>query len=66
MTSNVRRARELMDRARAQHFAVGAFDVDNQETLLAIVRAPGAKHAPVLVELSHAVGRRLLKEARAG
>jgi fructose-bisphosphate aldolase class II len=54
MTSNVQRARELMDRSRAGHFAVGAFNVDNQETLLAIVRAAAAKHAPVLVELSHA------------
>jgi fructose-bisphosphate aldolase, class II len=53
MTGNVRRARELMDRARAEHFAVGAFNADNQETLLAIVRAAQAKHAPVLVELSH-------------
>lgn len=39
MTFNVRRARELMERARAEHFAVGAFNADNQETLLAIVRA---------------------------
>lgn len=54
MTSNVRRARELMDRSRAEHFAVGAFNADNQETLLAIVRAAAARHAPVLVELSHA------------
>jgi fructose-bisphosphate aldolase, class II len=43
-----------MERSRAQRFAVGAFNVDNQETLLAIVRAASAKHAPVLVELSHA------------
>ena len=54
MSSNVQRARELMDRCRAEHFAVGAFNVDNQETLLAIVRAAKAKHAPVLAELSDA------------
>jgi fructose-bisphosphate aldolase, class II len=54
MTDNVQRARELMARSRAEHFAVGAFNVDNQETLLAIVRAAKVKHAPVLVELSHA------------
>ncbi|HEY2592616.1 MAG TPA: class II fructose-bisphosphate aldolase, partial [Chloroflexota bacterium] len=39
--------------SRREHFAVGAFNVDNQETLLAIVRAPQAKEAPVLVEVSH-------------
>jgi fructose/tagatose bisphosphate aldolase len=54
MTSNVQRARELMARSRAEHFAVGAFNVDNQETLLAIARAAQAKHAPALVELSDA------------
>ena len=43
-----------MARSRAEHFAVGAFNVDNQETLLAIARAAQAKHAPVLVEVSDA------------
>ena len=52
-TSNIERARELMRRSRREHFAVGAFNVDNQETLLAIVRAAQAKRAPVLVEVSH-------------
>jgi fructose-bisphosphate aldolase, class II len=53
VTSNIERARELMRRSRSEHFAVGAFNVDNQETLLAIVRAAQAKRAPVLVEVSH-------------
>ncbi|MCW2982667.1 MAG: ketose-bisphosphate aldolase [Conexibacter sp.] len=53
MTENVRRARELMARSRAEGFAVGAFNVDNQETLVAVARAAQAKDAPVLVELSH-------------
>jgi fructose-bisphosphate aldolase, class II len=53
VTSNVAQARELMRRSRAEQFAVGAFNVDNQETLLAIVRAAAAKQAPVLVEISH-------------
>jgi fructose-bisphosphate aldolase, class II len=53
VNDNVRRARELMQRSRAEHFAVGAFNVDNQETLLAIVRAAQAADAPVLVEVSH-------------
>lgn len=45
-------ARHLMQRSRQQHFAVGAFNVDNQETLIAIARAAQAKNAPVLVEVS--------------
>jgi fructose-bisphosphate aldolase class II len=49
---NIVAARELMARSRSERFAVGAFNVDNQETLLAIVRAAHAKNAPVLVELS--------------
>lgn len=47
------KARELMDRSRKEHFAVGAFNIDNQETLIAICRAAKAKNSPVLVEVSH-------------
>lgn len=47
------RARHLMQRARQQHFAVGAFNLDNQETLIAVARAAQAKQSPVLVEVSH-------------
>jgi fructose-bisphosphate aldolase class II len=53
MHENIRRARELMARSRKEHFAVGAFNVDNQETLLAIARAAQVKSSPVLVEVSH-------------
>jgi fructose-bisphosphate aldolase class II len=42
-----------MQRSRQQHFAVGAFNIDNQETLIAVARAAQAKNAPVLVEVSH-------------
>jgi fructose-bisphosphate aldolase, class II len=49
---NCVRARHLMQRSRQQHFAVGAFNVDNQETLIAVCRAAQAKQAPVLVEVS--------------
>ena len=52
-TPNVERARDLMHRSRGEHFAVGAFNVDNQETLLAVVRAAAAKESPVLVEVSN-------------
>lgn len=45
------RARHLMQRSRAQHFAVGAFNVDNQETLIAICRAAQKLNSPVMVEV---------------
>ena len=51
--AKIEKARALMRRARTEHFAVGAFNVDNQETLLAIVRAAQVKQAPVLAEVSH-------------
>ncbi len=50
---NCVRARHLMQRARQQHFAVGAFNIDNQETLIAVCLAAKTKKAPVLVEVSH-------------
>jgi fructose-bisphosphate aldolase, class II len=49
---NCLRARHLMQRSRQQHFAVGAFNIDNQETLIAVCRAAQAKKAPVLIEVS--------------
>lgn len=49
---NCVRARHLMQRSRQQHFAVGAFNIDNQETLIAVCRAAQAKEAPVMVEVS--------------
>jgi len=47
------RARHLMQRARQQHFAVGAFNIDNQETLIAVSKAAQKLNSPVLVEVSH-------------
>lgn len=49
---NTTRARHLMQRSRQQHFAVGAFNIDNQETLIAVARAAQKLNAPVLVEVS--------------
>jgi fructose-bisphosphate aldolase class II len=46
------RARALMARSRAEGFAVGAFNVDNLETLLAVARAAQATAAPAFVEAS--------------
>jgi len=47
-----RAARACFARARREHFALGAFNLDNQETLVAVARAAQAKKAPVLVEVS--------------
>jgi fructose-bisphosphate aldolase, class II len=50
---NCLKARHLMQRSRQQKFAVGAFNIDNQETLIAVCRAAQDKKSPVLVEVSH-------------
>lgn len=42
-----------MQRSRSQKFAIGAFNIDNQETLIAITRAAQKLNAPVLIEVSH-------------
>jgi fructose-bisphosphate aldolase class II len=52
MHENVSRARELMERTRQERFAVGAFNIDNQETLVAVARAAQDRASPVLVEVS--------------
>ncbi len=49
---NCQKARETMKRARDEHFALGAFNLDNQETLIAVARAAAAKKAPLMVEVS--------------
>jgi fructose-bisphosphate aldolase, class II len=49
---NCQLARSTFERARNEHFALGAFNLDNQETLVAVVKAAAAKKAPVLVEVS--------------
>jgi fructose-bisphosphate aldolase, class II len=41
-----------MARSRAEGFAIGAFNVDNLETLLAIARAARATAAPAFIEAS--------------
>ena len=45
-------AREAFARARHGHYALGAFNLDNQETLKAVVFAAKSQNAPVLVEVS--------------
>ncbi|TXN28721.1 class II fructose-bisphosphate aldolase [Lacisediminihabitans profunda] len=52
MRENSARARSLMARSRREHFAVGAFNIDNQETLIAVAHAAQKLASPVLVEAS--------------
>jgi len=51
--TNTESARVLYARTRTERFAIGAFNVDNQETLIAIARAAATRKSPVLVEASH-------------
>jgi fructose-bisphosphate aldolase class II len=50
--ANCAAARAAMQRARDNHFAFGAFNLDNQETLIAVVRAAKSRNAPVIVQAS--------------
>lgn len=52
MQENCQKARDLMKRSKNDHFAVGAFNIDNQETLIAVVKAAKKLNSPVLVEVS--------------
>jgi fructose-bisphosphate aldolase, class II len=52
MVHHIAAARQLYERAAKEKFALGAFNVDNQETLVAVVRAAAAKQSPVIVQLS--------------
>ncbi len=49
---NCTNARESIQRARDEHYAIGAFNIDNQETLIAISKAAQKLQAPVMVEVS--------------
>lgn len=49
---NCAKARERMGQARAEHWAFGAFNLDDEPTLKAVAAAAKAKNAPVLVEVS--------------
>ncbi len=50
--ANCAKARMRMDQARAEHWAFGAFNLDDEPTLKAVALAAKAKNAPVLVEVS--------------
>lgn len=49
---NCLNARESFERAREGHWAIGAFNIDNQETLIAVAKAALKMQAPVMVEVS--------------
>jgi fructose-bisphosphate aldolase, class II len=49
---NCQKARARMQRARSEHWAFGAFNLDDEQTLKAVARAAQKKQAPVLVEVS--------------
>jgi fructose-bisphosphate aldolase class II len=49
---NCAKARARMEQARAEHWAFGAFNLDDEPTLKAVALAAKAKNAPVLVEVS--------------
>jgi fructose-bisphosphate aldolase class II len=49
---NCTQARYRMSQARAEHWAFGAFNLDDEATLKAVVQAAAVKKAPVLVEVS--------------
>lgn len=52
MKPNIQAARELYARTKAEKFALGAFNIDNQETLIAVAQAAANKKSPILVEVS--------------
>lgn len=49
---NCQKARAAMQRARDGHYALGAFNIDNQETLIAVAKAAQKLNAPLMVEVS--------------
>ena len=50
--TNCQIARARMAQAREEHWAFGAFNLDDEATLKAVVQAAAKKQAPVLVEVS--------------
>jgi fructose-bisphosphate aldolase class II len=52
MRLNCATARSRMAQARSEHWAFGAFNLDDEATLKAVVQAAVSKKAPILVEVS--------------
>jgi fructose-bisphosphate aldolase class II len=49
---NCNQARERMEQAKSEHWAFGAFNLDDEATLKAVTQAAVKKQAPILVEVS--------------
>lgn len=49
---NTTKARYLYYRSKVEKFAIGAFNIDNQETLIGITKAAKKLNSPVMVEVS--------------
>lgn len=52
LRKNCEKARERMAQARAERWAFGAFNLDDEATLKAVAQAAKTKNAPLLVEVS--------------
>jgi len=53
MRYNCERARDAYNRCREEHFALGAFNIDDQVTLIAVCEAAKKTNSPLMVEVSH-------------
>ncbi|MDU5893658.1 MAG: class II fructose-bisphosphate aldolase, partial [Atopobium minutum] len=42
--------KEMLRDAQARHYAVGAFNVENLEFVMAVIRAAEAKKSPVIMQ----------------
>ncbi len=52
MRNNIEQARKAYNKAKREGYALGAFNIDNQETMVAVAEAAQTKNAPVMVEVS--------------
>ncbi len=50
---NIEQARRAYEKAKKEGYALGAFNIDNQETLIAVAKAMAVKNAPAMVEVSN-------------
>jgi fructose-bisphosphate aldolase class II len=51
------KTKEILEKARAERYAVGAFNINNMETVQAIIEGASEMHAPVIVEVSESASR---------
>jgi fructose-bisphosphate aldolase class II len=51
------KTKEILEKARAERYAVGAFNINNMETVQAIIEGACEMHAPVIVEVSESASR---------